>query len=369
LRNDSPLYQKKHATIEIMNETTVICHNINKSLGGTPIVKNFSLTVESGTILALLGPSGCGKTTTLRLIAGFEKLDSGRIEVAGQVVDDGRRHVPPERRRVGMVFQDYAIFPHLSVAENVAFGLGRGTDIPARLAEMMALVGLPGLNDMMPHELSGGQQQRVALARALAPEPVILLLDEPFSNLDTSLRAQVRAEVRQLLKHSRATAIFVTHDQEEALFIGDRVAVMNEGQLEQVGTPQEVFHKPASRFVAAFMGQTDFIPGRVAAEGIETPLGLFPTDEAAEIGTAVEVAARPDDIKLLPVEPGNGAEGLEGNGRVVERRFLGIAYIYTVALADGTIVHSWQPHTVDFRLGESVSVSFRSHHSLVCFPA
>jgi iron(III) transport system ATP-binding protein len=352
-----------------MNETTVICHNINKSFGGTAIVKNFSLTVESGSILALLGPSGCGKTTTLRLIAGFERLDSGRIEGAGQVVDDGRHHIPPEKRRVGMVFQDYAIFPHLTVAENVAFGLGRGTDIPAKLAQMMALVGLPDLGDKMPHELSGGQQQRVALARALAPEPVILLLDEPFSNLDTSLRAQVRAEVRDLLKRSQATAIFVTHDQEEALFIGDRVAVMNEGRLEQVGSPEEVFHQPASRFVAAFMGQTDFIAGRIVPEGVETPLGIFPHHGSAVIGSAVEVAARPDDIKVLPVEHQNGQEGAGGNGRIIDRRFLGIAYIYTIALSDGTIVHSWQPHTVDLESGAAVSVSFRSHHSLVCFPS
>ena len=356
----------------MMNETTVICHNINKSFGGNNIVKNFSLTVESGTILALLGPSGCGKTTTLRLIAGFEKLDSGRIEVAGQVVDDGRRHVPPEKRRVGMVFQDYAIFPHLNVADNVSFGLGRGVDIPARIAEMMALVGLPGLDDVMPHELSGGQQQRVALARALAPEPVVLLLDEPFSNLDTTLRAQVRGEVRELLKRGRATAIFVTHDQEEALFMGDRVAVMNMGRLEQVGSPEEVFHKPASRFVAAFMGQTDFIAGEVVAGGVETLLGFFPHESSAVVGTAVEVAARPDDIKILPVtvppSGGNGEGELVENGRIVERRFLGIAYIYTIALSDDTVVHSWQPHTVDLLPGAAVLVSFRSHHDLVCFP-
>jgi iron(III) transport system ATP-binding protein len=351
-----------------MNETTVICHSINKSFGGTDIVKNFSLTVESGSILALLGPSGCGKTTTLRLIAGFERLDSGRIEVAGQVVDDGRHHVPPERRRVGMVFQDYAIFPHLSVADNIAFGLGRGTDIPARIARMMLLVGLPNLGDVMPHELSGGQQQRVALARALAPEPVILLLDEPFSNLDTSLRIQVRTEVRDLLKGSRATAIFVTHDQEEALFIGDRVAVMNDGRLEQVGSPKMVFHQPASRFVASFMGQTDFIPGLVVEGGIETPLGVFPQEETAAVGSAVEVASRPDDIKILSVDHSNGQGGGESNGRIVDRRFMGIAYIYTVALSDGTIVHSWQPHTFDLLPGAAVSVSFRSHHDLISFP-
>ncbi len=348
-----------------MNETTVICHNLNKSFAGKDIVKNFSLTVESGSILALLGPSGCGKTTTLRLIAGFEKLDSGHIEVAGQIVDDGRRQLPPEKRRVGMVFQDYAIFPHLTVADNVTFGLGRGIDIPARLAAMMALVGLPEVGDRMPHELSGGQQQRVALARALAPEPAILLLDEPFSNLDTSLRAQVRFEVRELLKRSQVTTIFVTHDQEEALFIGDYVAVMNEGQLEQVGSPQEVFHRPASRFVAEFMGETDFIRGEVIVDGVETPLGFFSYVSTNPIGSMVDVAARPDDIKILAVDEG---DGLAENGRIIDRRFLGIAYIYTVALQDGTLLHSWQPHTVDLQMGSAVSASFRTHHNLVCFP-
>lgn len=351
-----------------MNEATVICDNLNKSFSGIPIVKNFSLTVESGAILALLGPSGCGKTTTLRLIAGFERLDSGRIEIAGQVVDDGRRHIPPEKRRVGMVFQDYAIFPHLSVADNVAFGLGRGADIPARIAEMMALVGLPNQDDMMPHELSGGQQQRVALARALAPEPVILLLDEPFSNLDTSLRSQVRVEVRDLLKQTQATAIFVTHDQEEALFIGDKVAVMNEGRLEQVGTPEEIFHRPASRFVAAFMGETDFITGCITADGVETILGIIPNQGSGLIGSTVDVVVRPDDMKLLPVNQENGLEEVVENGRIIDRRFLGIAYLYTISLSDGTVVHSWQPHTVDLPLGAPVNISFRSHHNLICFP-
>lgn len=348
-----------------MNETAVICHKLNKSFAGKEIVKNLSLTVGSGTVLALLGPSGCGKTTTLRLIAGFEKLDSGRIEVAGQVVDDGRHQLPPEKRRVGMVFQDYAIFPHLNVADNVTFGLRRGVDIPTRLKAMTELVGLPEVGDRMPHELSGGQQQRVALARALAPEPVVLLLDEPFSNLDTSLRSQVRVEVRELLKRSRATTIFVTHDQEEALFIGDQVAVMNGGRLEQVGTPQEVFHKPASRFVAEFMGETDFIRGVTVAGGVETSLGVFDYDSPFPPGSEVEVAARPDDIKILAV---NGEAGLVENGRIIDRRFLGIAYIYTVALNGGPIVHSWQPHTVDLEMGSAVAVSFRSHHNLVCFP-
>ncbi|MCI0398458.1 MAG: ABC transporter ATP-binding protein [Chloroflexi bacterium] len=343
-----------------MSEVKVACYNLCKKFGTTVVVDDLSFTVESGQVLALLGPSGCGKTTTLRLIAGFEKLDGGRIEVAGQVVADDRLHWPPERRRVGMVFQDYAIFPHLNVAQNVAFGLGRGSQAEEQVEAMLAMVGLEGLEDQMPHELSGGQQQRVALARALAPEPAVLLLDEPFSNLDTSLRSQVRAEVRDLLKKSRATAIFVTHDQEEALFIGDRVAVMQAGTLEQVGTPAEIFHEPATRFVAEFMGQSDFLPGQVTDEGIMTPLGPLSQPVALPAGTTVEVAVRPDDVTLR-------AEPAGANGRIVDRRFVGIATIYTVALDRGGRVHSWQPHTVELASGMAVRAWLRPDHPVAVF--
>jgi iron(III) transport system ATP-binding protein len=344
-----------------MSNNTVFCLELNKAFAGVPVVRHLSLRVEQGHMVALLGPSGCGKTTTLRLIAGFEQVDSGRIEIAGQLVADGRFHLPPEKRRVGMVFQDYAIFPHLDVAANIAFGVGRGRTAEARTETMLELVGLAGLGSQMPYELSGGQQQRVALARALAPEPAVLLLDEPFSNLDTSLRVQVRREVRQLLKQSGATAVFVTHDQEEALFIGDYVAVMNEGRLEQMGTPYDIFHRPQTRFVAEFMGQTDFVPGRVTAAGVETPLGVIGgVAQGAASGTAVEVALRPDDVALAEAADG-------GNGRIVERRFVGIANIYLVALADGSLVHSWQPHTVELAAGAAVHASLRPGHPVSCF--
>jgi iron(III) transport system ATP-binding protein len=342
-----------------MVEATVLCEEISKSFGTTAVVANVSIRVESGTILALLGPSGCGKTTTLRLIAGFEQIDSGRISVGGQLVADGRFHLPPEKRRVGMVFQDYAIFPHLNVAQNVAFGLGRGEVARRQSEAMLSMVGLRGVDQQMPHELSGGQQQRVALARALAPEPAVLLLDEPFSNLDTTLRVQVRQEVRELLKQSQATAIFVTHDQEEALFIGDRVAVMNEGRLEQIGTPYEIFHRPLTRFVADFIGETDFLPGTVTSASVETPLGKLERTLDLPLGTAVSVAVRPDDVTFTP--------SANGNGRVEARRFTGIAIIYRLRLDDGSEVHSWQPHTVEVAPGTAVQATIRPDHPVTCF--
>lgn len=342
-----------------MPETMVRCHQLYKSFGEAVIVNNVTFTVGTGQILALLGPSGCGKTTTLRLIAGFEQLDSGWIEIAGKTVADDQTHMPPEKRRVGMVFQDYAIFPHLNVEQNVAFGLNKARDMRERTEAMLDLVGLLGIGGQMPHELSGGQQQRVALARALALEPAVLLLDEPFSNLDTALRAQVRAEVRELLKRSHATAIFVTHDQEEAMSIGDRVAVMNKGRIEQIGTPETIFHRPATRFVAEFMGQSDFIPGTVSERGIETALGLLPQMVDLPSGSVVDVLVRPDDVAV--------EESENGNGNIRVRQFVGIANVYHLRLDSGLTVRSWQPHTSVLQEGKRVRISLRNEHPLPCF--
>lgn len=337
--------------------STVTCRNLFKSFDGQPVVQDVSLSVAPGSILVLLGPSGCGKTTTLRLVAGFERLDNGRIEIDNQLIADGSRHVPPEKRRVGIVFQDYAIFPHLSLAQNVGFGLKRGQ--AERVEEMLNFVGLSGLGERMPHQLSGGQQQRVALARALAPQPVVLLLDEPFSNLDAALRVEMRQEVRRLLKASGTTAVFVTHDQEEALFMGDQVGVMNVGRLEQVGTPEAIFHQPQTRFVAEFLGQTDFLPGEVTDRGVQTPLGILPQALPLAGGTQIEVAVRPDDLLLRPDDA--------GNGRIVSRQFVGIAFVYGVRLDDGTLIHSWQPHENSLPEGTAVTVQFAAPHELPCF--
>ena len=350
-----------------MPETMVRCQQLVKSFGAGPVVDRVSFTVGTGQIMALLGPSGCGKTTPLRLIAGFERLDGGWIEIAGKTVADDQTHMPPEKRRVGMVFQDYAIFPHLNVAQNIAFGLARTPGANERTEPMLELVGLLGIGQQMPHELSGGQQQRVALARALAMEPAVLLLDEPFSNLDASLRVQVRAEVRELLKRSWATAIFVTHDQEEAMFIGDRVAVMNEGRIEQIGTPEDVFHRPATRFVAEFMGQSDFIAGEVVNEGVQTALGVLRQKVELPVGAAVEVLVRPDDVEMAPRSTPGAGGSAEGNARVLSRQFVGIANLYHLILDDGTTVRSRQSHTCIVSERSRVQAFFNVEHPLPCF--
>ncbi len=342
-----------------MTELSVQCEQLHKSFGSLPVVNGVSFALQSGEILALLGPSGCGKTTLLRLLAGFERLDLGRITIADTLVADGQFHLPTEKRRTGMVFQDYAIFPHLTVADNIAFGLKQRRQQRPRVAEMLDLVGLDGQGDKMPHELSGGQQQRVALARALAPEPVILLLDEPFSNLDANLRVQVRREIRDLLRKAGTTAIFVTHDQEEALFIGDRVALMRAGQLEQIGRPETLFHAPRTEFVAHFMGQSDFVPGIVAADGIITAAGILRQPTGHVNAGTVRIGVRADDFRFdWSAAP---------NAVIVARDFAGMDNLYTVRLRDDTLVRVRQPHTEQLEPGAGVHIAFADDHPLPVF--
>lgn len=341
------------------------CENVVKSYGPVRALDGLYLSVRKGEILALVGPSGCGKTTLLRLLAGFERPDEGVICLSGEVAAGPGRMIPPERRGVGMVFQDYALFPHLSVADNVGFGL---ENLPKRrrLAEVeaaLARVGLGGYGGRWPHELSGGERQRVALARALAPRPALLLLDEPFSGLDADRRAEVREDVRTILLGSGATAVFVTHDQEEALFMGSRLAVMRRGRVEQAAGPDEVFQYPATRFVAEFMGQTDFLPGRVTPRGVQTEIGLLGQRVNAPLGTLVDVAVRGDDISLAPWQT-----DMSGAPAVVARRdFKGPQNIYQVRLASGQVVHSIQPHTCVLEAGARVRAVIDPHHDLACF--
>ena len=332
------------------------CLDVSKRFGDVAALDGFTMEIPQGQIVALLGPSGCGKTTALRLIAGFSRPDEGSISIAGEAMADARRTVPPEKRRVGMVFQEGALFPHLTVEQNIAYGLSREDDRSQRVEEVLRMTGLEGLNRRMPYELSGGQQQRVALARALAPRPELLLLDEPFSNLDPGLRDQVRRDVLEILRANGITAVFVTHDQEEAMYVGDTIAVMNNGRIEQQGTPHDIFHNPRSKFVAEFIGMVDFLPASWESDHLATPIGISEPLSRPEDPGLLEAMVRPDCVECHPAE--------DANGTVIEREFRGAFYLYRIALDSGEMVRSLLSHTDDYDVGSRVAVRVRSGHSL-----
>lgn len=334
---------------------------VEKRFGEVTAVADLSLEVAPGELLTLLGPSGCGKTTTLRMIAGFETPTAGRILLEGREIT----RLPPQRRGFGMVFQNYALFPHLDVFENVAFGLkGRGTsrgEIARRVDEALALVDLAGYERRKVQQLSGGQQQRVALARALAPEPRIILLDEPLSNLDAALRERTRAELRGLVERLGITAIFVTHDQEEAFELSDRIAIMEGGRLQQAGTPEALYQEPANPFVATFLGRANFLDARVVGREGERLLCELPGGvrwlvdrggdcaESVEPGSAVRVMVRPEALRILQA----GEEGgTELTGTVTERRFAGPVTTYRVRTGGSELIVSGSHG--DAREGEEV---------------
>lgn len=358
-----PGLKKKHrdsASGGVSPEVALRCSGLARSFGAAIAVQDFDIEVWQGQILALVGPSGCGKTTVLRLIAGLEALDAGTIEIGGRVVASDGYHLGTDKRSVGIVFQDYALFPHLSVESNVGYGLDR-KGRRERVEEVLTLVGLEGLGKRLPSELSGGQQQRVALARTLASRPDVLLLDEPFSNLDAGLRERVRGEVREILKAAGTTTVFVTHDQQEALFMGDLVAVQAGGRIEQVDVPERVFHRPATSFVARFMGTADFLPvepdgARLVTEaGPARAVAGFQPPEAAPL----EVMARPDDFVLAPAE--------DGQGVVIGRVFQGWAYTYEVELNSGLRIHCQMPHLLTVEVGQRVLVNLRRDHPQMFF--
>lgn len=324
------------------------------SAHSTPAVDNVTLPLKQGELLGLLGPSGCGKTTLLRIIAGFEDPSSGTVELAGRMVAGKGCRVPPEQRNTGMVFQDYALFPHLTITENIAFGLQRKGErfakeqIKQRISEVLSLVGLTGLEKRYPHELSGGQQQRVALARALAPQPALILLDEPLSNLDVQVRQHLRHEIRHILKAAGTSAIFVTHDQEEALAISDRIGVMRHGKLEQLGSPEEIYIQPASRFVAEFVTQANFIPAKRQGNTWQTEIGAWeiPTIGTPETG---EVMIRQEDILLKPDET--------SSVEICDRQFLGREYRYCLETASGNRLHARTTINTQLPIGMRVKLS------------
>ena len=326
---------------------------------GRPAVREISFAAREGEILCLLGPSGCGKTTVLRAIAGFEPVRSGQLFLSGQLVSSPDVMTPTENRRVGMVFQEYALFPHLRVQDNIAFGLRHlaRSERSARVQEMLRLTGLEGFERRYPHELSGGQQQRVALSRALAQNPVVLLLDEPFSNLDPDMAGRMRQELHDLLRRTKTTTVLVTHDHDEAFAMADRIAVLNQGRLEQFDTPEMMYHMPATPFVADFVGQADFIPGTVSQGRVHTELGEFPDTIECTDGTNVVVMIRPDDIHLVPTE---GARS-----RVLSRQFHGSENLYTVSLPSGQIVHSSQGSTSVYQAGTTVELRVLATHTVL----
>jgi len=324
------------------------CAGLTKRYGDTVAVDHVDLEVPRGSLTALLGPSGCGKTTVLRLVAGLLDPDAGVIEIDGHVVTGPGVALAPERRNVGMVFQDYALFPHLNVARNVAYGLRHlpRSERPARVTSALSLVGLEALSQRLPTALSGGQQQRVALARALAPEPDLILLDEPFSNLDASLRATVREEVRAILRAAEQTAVFVTHDQEEALSLADLVAVMDQGRIHQVAAPQTLYTQPATRFVAEFVGEADVLPGsRAGRYLVDTPIGRLPTDRALRAGE-VTVVVRPESLRLRPAE--------DGPGLVTALSYFGHDQLVTVEVEGGYRLRSRRGPGLDLARGDRV---------------
>ncbi|NKE35956.1 ABC transporter ATP-binding protein [Natronococcus sp. JC468] len=345
---------------------------VAKRYGSEDVISDLSLSVRDGEILTLLGPSGCGKTTTLRLIAGLEKPNDGAVRLQGTPVADEGRFVPPEERGTGVVFQEFALFPHLTARENVAFGLQEWAepDREARVSELLELVGLEDHGEDYPDELSGGQQQRIALARSLAPEPEMLLLDEPFSNLDVDLRVEMREEVRRIIKATGVTAVSVTHDQEEALSISDRVAVMNDGDIEQVDTPELVFQQPESRFVAGFLGHASFLSGTVRGEAVDTALGQVPRDSVNGLahqydGTDVDLLVRPDDVTAYSAADVDAA----ADGTVVYRRYLGPTVLYRVELDTGETIECMHNHSDRMDLDERVAVRVTADHELAWFPA
>jgi iron(III) transport system ATP-binding protein len=347
---------------------------ITVAFEGVPAVHELSLDVGAGEIVCLLGPSGCGKTTTLRVAAGVERQKAGRVLVDGRLVSEKGAHLPPEERSIGLMFQDFALFPHLTVAENVAFGLRRIAgpgERAAMVAEYLSRVGLEAYGRKFPHQLSGGEQQRVALARALAPRPRVMLMDEPFSGLDNRLRDEVRDQTLSILKEEGAGVLLVTHDPDEAMRMADRIALMRDGRIVQIGAPYHVYNYPVDRQAAAFFSDLNIIHGVVRDRQTDTPFGLFLTPKLVD-NADVEIVIRPQHLRI---EPDNGrppeataAHGMPARGRVVRARFIGAASLIEVAMDhDGSVLRASIPYAWLPEAGARMWLSMRRDRCFV-FP-
>ena len=343
-------------------EALLRVEDLRHAYEGHAAVRGLSFALQRGTIGCLLGPSGCGKTTVLRCIAGFETPSAGRILLKGAVVSSTDRNVAPEQRHIGMVFQEHALFPHLSAAKNISFGLAEKDE--NRVRELAALTGITDILGKYPHELSGGQQQRVALARALAPRPDLLLLDEPFSNLDTGMRERLSLELREILKATGATAVLVTHDQHEAFAMADEIGVMRDGRIEQWDTAYNLYHRPANRFVADFVGQGVFLPARpVNGNQLEIELGVL-TPNTPHAGGALsgsyEILLRPDDVIHDDAAP--------TQAEVVHKAFRGAEILYTLKLESGRRVLALVPSHHNHALGERIGIRLDVDHVVAFAP-
>jgi iron(III) transport system ATP-binding protein len=328
-----------------MTESLISVSGVTVRFDGTTALDDFSLDVPHGSLLTLVGPSGCGKTTALRVIAGFQDVAEGSVTIRGIEILGPGINVPPEKRRVGMVFQEYALFPHISVAENVGYGV-RGSNRVERVGEVLELVGLTGYDKRFPNELSGGEQQRVALARALAPEPDVVLLDEPFSNLDAPQRERMRRELKKIIRAAKVTAVLVTHDQAEALAIADVVAVMRAGRIVKTGAPDDVYRSPVDPWVAGFLGDAVMLGGTVSNGTVETTIGEIECDLAE--GTAVKVMVRPEWIHPTPASPGLGV--------VTDTEFYGHDQRVEISLPDGPVIEALVPSLQAIRIGDTVTL-------------
>ena len=336
--------------------------DVHKSFGETKVLHGVDLSIESGRTLSLLGPSGCGKTTLMRIVSGLEVADSGEVHVGGRLLAGPGVNVAPESRRIGLLGQERSLFPHLTVGANVAYGLGRSPERETRVREVLDMVDLLGFERRMPDSLSGGQQQRVAIARALAPRPRMLLLDEPFQALDVQLRIELQSEVRALLSALGATAVIVTHDQDEAFVMGDEVAVMQDGHIRQCGTPGEVYGHPASPWVASFVGDANFIPGHGSGSTVATPLGTLAT--CCEVSGKVAVLVRPSQLRL--VAP-SGGEDAGATGQVQAMRFYGHATECRVQVGDNLLL-ARSDRMPSVRVGDDVALSYEGPPA-VAYPA